>query len=261
MSGCVPIRRERMSGWPQSGAGGAERLAGSDTSRCSATSLPTSHPDPVGQRLPAGVRAVIARRVARVSEESQRVLTLGAVVGRGFSLELLEAVGDVTGDALLTALEEAEDNALIVPTSAREATWEFSHGLIRQTLADGLSVPRRQRLHLRVAEALESGDAGTHVTDLAHHFYQAGGSADPATTLRYVMMAGDRGLETWAFEEALRHLEQASSLVPAEDQEAHALIRRKRGVAHRSVLRWEDAIEDWTQAVSLYEARPRGARC
>ena len=65
--------------------------------------------------VPEGVRLVIGRRLERVSADSRKVLTFGAVVGRGFSLELLEAIVDVTGDALLTALEEAETNHLITP--------------------------------------------------------------------------------------------------------------------------------------------------
>ena len=206
--------------------------------------------------VPEGVRSVIGRRLERVSQESQRVLTLGAVIGRGFSLELLEAVGDVTGETLLTALEEAEEHVLIVPVSKRETRWEFSHALIRQTLADGLSVPRRQRLHLRVAEAMERTAGAAvemHASDLAHHFYQAGASADPTTTVRYLMVAGDRGLETGAVEEALQHFERASSLMPAEDQAAHAAVLRKRGVAHRGAGLWENSLEDWTQALSLYE--------
>ena len=206
--------------------------------------------------VPEGVRSVIGRRVGRVSEESQRVLTLGAVVGRGFSFELLEAVADVTGDALLRALEEAEGNALIVPTSTREATWEFSHGLIRQTLTDGLSVPRRQRLHLRVAEALErtAGDAVTrHASDLAHHFYQAGARADPATTLRYVMMAGERGMETGAFQEAVRHFERAQPFVPTADRPALATVLTKLGLAQRSVGQWEAGLADGMEALAIYE--------
>ena len=87
--------------------------------------------------VPEGVRLVIGRRLERVSADSRKVLTFGAVVGRGFSLELLEAIGDVTGDALLTALEEVEAAYLIMPMPGRVPRWEFSHALIRQTLAAG----------------------------------------------------------------------------------------------------------------------------
>ena len=46
--------------------------------------------------VPEGVRLVIGRRLERVSDDCRKMLTFGAVVGRGFSLALLEAVGDVT---------------------------------------------------------------------------------------------------------------------------------------------------------------------
>ena len=203
-----------------------------------------------------GVRLVIGRRLERVSADSRKVLTFGAVVGRGFSLELLEAIGDVTGDALLTALEEAEANSLIMPMPGRAPRWEFSHALIRQTLAAGLSLPRRQRLHLRVADAIER-TAGASVderaSDLAHHLYQAGEAGDPRKTVHYLRMAGERGVATGAFEEALRSFELALSLLPVEDRAGHAELLRQRGLARRSVGRWEEAIEDWNQTLAIYE--------
>ena len=205
--------------------------------------------------VPRGVQAVIGRRLERLSDEGQRVLTLGAVVGRGFALELLEAAGDVTGDPLLTALEEAEAHALIVPVSKREAKWEFSHGLIRQTLVGGLSVRRRQRWHLQVAEALErltaDGDAA-HVSDLAEHFYQAGPIAEAAKTVRYLTAAGDGGLDAAAHEEALRHFEAALELVPSADGAGRAALLLKRVTANRGIGRWEHAREDATQAMYLF---------
>ena len=128
--------------------------------------------------VPRGVRLVIGRRLERVCEDCRRRPDDAAVIGRGFSFELLEALGDVGADALLDAVDEAERAHLITSTAdGPEARFTFAHELIRQTLVSGLSLPRRQRLHLRVAEAMERVYARTleeHAADLAHHLYQAG---------------------------------------------------------------------------------------
>ena len=146
-------------------------------------------------QVPKGVRLVLARRLRRVGEETQRVLTAAAVVGRSFSLSLLEALGDVTGDTLLTALEEAEAAHLIVGVGGRETRWEFSHALIRQTLAQMLSLPRRQQLHQRIAEAIEATTPDaleTRAAELAHHLYQAGTAVDAGKTVSVLQRAAEQ---------------------------------------------------------------------
>ena len=207
--------------------------------------------------VPEGVRLVIGRRLERVCEECRRVLTVAAVVGRGFSFELLEALGDVDADTLLDAVDEAERAHLITSTAdGPEARFIFAHELIRQTLASGLSLPRRQRRHLRVAEAMERLYARTleeHAADLAHHLYQAGSAADPEKTVRYLALAGDQAIEAAAFEDALRHYDDALSLQPADDQRGRADLLYRRGLALRSLGRWEEALGDWREALAAFE--------
>ncbi len=207
--------------------------------------------------VPEGVRLVIGRRLERVCEDCRRVLTVAAVIGRSFSFELLDALGDVGTDALLDAIDEAERAHLITSTAdGPEARFSFAHELIRQTLVSSLSLPRRQRRHLRVAEAMERLYARTleeHATDLAHHFYQAGAAADPEKTARYLTVAGKRAMEAAAFEDALRHYDDALSLQPADDQRGRADLLYKRGLALRSLGRWEEAMADWREALAAYD--------
>jgi len=207
--------------------------------------------------VPRSVRLVIGQRLERVCEDCRRVLTAAAVVGRGFSFELLEALGDVSADALLDAIDEAERAHLITSTAdGPEARFAFAHELIRQTLVSGLSLPRRQRRHLRVAEAMERLYAHAleeHAADLAHHLHQAGAAADPEKTVRYLALAGDQAMEAAAFEDALRHYERALSLQPADDQRGRADLLHKRGRALRSLGRWDEAMADWREALGAYE--------
>ena len=208
--------------------------------------------------VPEGVRLVIGRRLKRLSDDARSVLAGAAIVGRSFDIGLLEALGDAKGAALETALEEAESAKLILTmSSGRELRWEFAHGLIRQTLEHGLSLMRRQRTHLRVAEAMERV-YGAHVerfaSDIAQHLYQAGVAADPEKTVRYLTLAGDQALAKGAFDEALRQFENAISVQDEDEQRQIADLLYRKGRALRSLGSWEEAIEEWTQALSINEA-------
>jgi len=214
--------------------------------------------------VPEGVRLVISRRLERVSEECRAALTDAAGVGRDFTFELLQALCDLDADALLDAVDEAERANLIVadegaPSGAArpaEAHFRFAHELIRQTLMSSLSLPRRQRLHLRVAETIErvyGGDAEAHAADLAYHLYQSGASADPAKTARYLVLAGDRAIEGAAFAEALRDYDIAFSMQPVDDRAARADLLIKHGLARRSLGSWDEALADWREAADEYE--------
>ena len=201
---------------------------------------------------------VIGRRVERLSPEARQVLTTAAVVGRSFDTTLLEALGDAEGDALLTALEEAEAAKLILSVSSgREMRWTFAHGLIRQTLENSLSFPRRQRAHLRVAEAVErvhGAKVDRYASDVGRHLFQAGAAANPEKTVRFLALAGDQALEAGAFDEALRQFDDALSVHDEDDQRQTADPLCRKGRALRSLGRWEEAIEEWTPALSIYEA-------
>ncbi len=207
-------------------------------------------------QVPEGVRLVLARRLRRVGDDTQRVLTSAAVVGRSFSLRLLEALGDASDDALLIALEEAEAAHLIVSAPGRDVRWEFSHALIRQTLADTLSLPRRQQLHGRIAEAIEATSRNaldTHAAELAHHLYQAGTSVDAQKTVRVLGRAAGQALEQGAFDEGLTLLDNALSLASESEMAVKAALRLARGGALQSLAQTERALTDLEQAASLYE--------
>ncbi len=124
-----------------------------------------------------------------MSEDCRTALTDAAVVGRDFGFPMLQALTELGADRLLDAVDEAERANLIVAAEdvpavagdhAVEARFRFAHELIRQTLISGLTLPRRQRLHVRVAETMEQvygRGAEAYAADMAHHLYQAGAAS------------------------------------------------------------------------------------
>ena len=210
-------------------------------------------------RVPESVRLVIGRRLERLGEETRRVLTTAAVIGRTFSLPLLEELESTRPDAALEAVEEAERAHLVAAErSTRSMRYRFGHELIRQTLAETLSLPRRQRLHARVAAAIEKVHASnldSQASALAHHLYQAGAAADSAKAIAWLIRAAAQASSAAAHEEALLHLDRALTLMeeePPGTRLADAHVQRA-GVL-RSLLRPADAVASYEKALEVYES-------
>jgi tetratricopeptide (TPR) repeat protein len=208
--------------------------------------------------VPEGVRMVIGARLRRLGEDGTRTLGAAAVLGRVFAFELLQHVEEIGEDPLLDVIEAAERTGLIKAVDAEggEDRFIFAHELIRQTVLAELSAPRRRRLHLRAAEALERVHGSTlepQAAAIANHLLQAGGAADRKRTFHYLCLAGRWALETAAFEEALTHLEAAASRIDAATPGERADLLSRLGTARRTNGQWIEAIETWKEAVDAYE--------
>jgi tetratricopeptide (TPR) repeat protein len=207
--------------------------------------------------VPRSVRLLLGRRLARLSDASRAALTMAAVVGRGVGLRLMQRLEPDGGAGLLDALDEAERAHLLtfVPEGI-DIGLRFTHELIRQTLLADIPTLRRQLMHARVAEALEAmhegEDPSTYASDLCHHLVQAGSLVDPAKTIRFLHLAGERDIEAAAFEEALERFEQALAMEPA-DPRTRADLEFGLGTALRSLGRWDEGAERWRKAIDAYE--------
>jgi class 3 adenylate cyclase/tetratricopeptide (TPR) repeat protein len=215
--------------------------------------------------VPESVRLVVGRRLERLGTETQKVLAAGAVVGRAFPFELLGRIVDTEPGALLDAVEEAEAAHIIVAEERdRGVHYTFGHELIRQTLLSGLSVVRRQRLHLAVADAIEAMDERARderPSEIAGHLLHAGAAADRGRTFELLKLAADRAFEAAAFEEALRHIDYAIDTADPEDRPSLARLRARRGWVMRalgqseqSVAIWSDVVDELAEAGLLEEA-------
>jgi class 3 adenylate cyclase/tRNA A-37 threonylcarbamoyl transferase component Bud32 len=174
--------------------------------------------------IPEGVREVIGRRLSAVSPLCHELLTVASAMPAGFSWDVVRGLSPADEPALLDALDEAITARLLRERKdERVVAYEFTHALIRQTLYEEQSAPRRVLLHRRIAERLEAihGDApGTQLAELAHHFFQAAPGGDVAKAVRYAMQAGERAVSVAAYEEAAGHFDralQALDLAPTED--------------------------------------------
>jgi class 3 adenylate cyclase/tetratricopeptide (TPR) repeat protein len=207
--------------------------------------------------VPESVRLVVGRRLQRLGAESQKVLAAGAVVGRAFPFALLERISDTDAGQLLDIVEEAEAANVIIPEQRDgEVHYSFAHELIRQTLLSGLSLLRRQRLHLAVADAIEQTDrdaAATRPSEIAHHLLQAGAGAETERTLGYLERSADRAMEAAAFEEVLRAIDDALSLVDKDDAGRRGKLFERKGWAVRALGDFEECLAIWEGVLPIYQ--------
>jgi predicted ATPase/class 3 adenylate cyclase len=205
--------------------------------------------------VPRSVGLVIGQRLERVSDDCRRILTIAALAGKVFRFDLLAAFQGVDENDLLDGLEEAACATLIEDVSVeREARYAFVHEQIRQTLLSLLSTARRQRLHLRMADALEAlhgRDAEAHAPDIAYHLYQAGAAAPGERTAGWLVRSAERSLDALAFEDALRDLEAARTVLPESDAEGAVRVLRLRARALRGLVRLDEALATFAEALQL----------
>ena len=108
--------------------------------------------------MPESVRDVVGQRLDRLSSDCNGILAVGSVIGREFTLGLLERSTRRPSSDLLDLLDEA-GAAHIVEASTVFGRYRFSHAFIQQTLYDELSTTNRLRLHGQVGQALEEAFA------------------------------------------------------------------------------------------------------
>jgi DNA-binding SARP family transcriptional activator/RecA/RadA recombinase len=188
----------------------------------------------LGRGLPAGVRDVVRRQLARLPEDTTALLAVAAVAGRDFDLQVLEAAAKLEPDRALEMVEAAFLTGVVSEHPDVIGRFRFSHDLVRETILDGLTALRRARLHARLVEAIEalhSGDDRSAV-ELAYHSFHAAPATGAERCIPAVMRAADVATSRLAHEQAEEQLRRAYELtreLPAgmarDAQEVQILLR------------------------------------
>ena len=163
------------------------------------------------QAIPPTLQQSLAARLDRLGS-ARETAQIGAVLGRGFSYELLQSVAGLDEGALQSALERlTQADILFVEGDGPQANYRFKHALIQDAAYESLLKSRRQALHHRAAELLRDQPerAAAEPEAVAHHFTQAG--LDDLA-IEWWGKAGDQALRRSAFQEAIAHLGKAIAM-------------------------------------------------
>lgn len=189
-------------------------------------------------RLPTSVREVVGHRVGRLGDETKRLLSIAAVIGREFDVALLAEVAEVDEGDTLDVLERARAAAIVAESPEDPDRFRFSHALVAHTLEAELGGARRRRIHERVAVALEGreDDSPGELGELARHWLAAVRPTNADRALHGARRAGDAALAALAPADACHWYEQALELVASDDRG-----ERCRLLTRLATARWQAA--------------------
>ena len=193
--------------------------------------------DPDASRVPAAVRDVVRRRLARLPDAARALLDVAAVIGREPDLALVAGAAGVTAGDLLDLLRPAVDDGLLERPPGRPGL-RFGHDLVRETLLVELAPADRARIHLAAVGVLEpaAGDPDV-LPELAHHALAALPLGDAGAACGWTCGAARLATAQLAYEEAARLYGRAQAvgaavLVPAERIELLLDTARAQALAH-----------------------------
>ena len=162
--------------------------------------------------IPTTLHASLMARLDRLAAVRE-VAQIGAVAGRDFHFELLNAVAGLPRDILEGALDQLVRSELVFRRGeVPHALYSFKHTLVRDAAYASLLKSRRARLHASIADALEQKFpeiVQTQPETLAHHLTEAG---QIEKAIGYWLQAGKNEALRSANLEAMAHLQRGIDL-------------------------------------------------
>lgn len=156
--------------------------------------------------VPAALGHAVLERIGGLSGDAQAMVCACAVVGAPATEDLLMKVAGLPRTRAIDGLTQGLSVGMLIEQD--RARYGLRHALAAQAVYGDIPTPRRGRLHLRAARALEAEPEPHPLAQIAHHFKETGclrqwtryaeAAADAASS------TGDDRTAAEALEEALR---------------------------------------------------------
>lgn len=173
-----------------------------------------------GSAIPAGVRQVLGRRLARLSQSAHEVLAAGSVAGHDLDAAVLAPMTNRPLDEVVALLDEAVATRLLV---RHEDGVTFVHALVREALYADQPRGALAAMHAAAARALEergprpAGDGGDGIdAQLAAHWRRASGDDARMRAAHHALAAARGAAMRMGYEQAARYYRWAIDAGPSD---------------------------------------------
>ncbi len=160
--------------------------------------------------VPVPVREVVLRRIARLPKAAAGVLSVAAIAGRHFDIDVVAEAASMEAETALEAIDAAVAAGLVAENEQRLGWFHFTHALVAEALYAATGRLRRARGHRRIGAAAARVWAGhdNGAAEIARHWLlaaeldpdtaaQASAYAVAAARVADARLAPDDAAESW----------------------------------------------------------------
>jgi tetratricopeptide (TPR) repeat protein/KaiC/GvpD/RAD55 family RecA-like ATPase len=206
--------------------------------------------------LPETVKSVIKKRLSRLDDESQHVLSLASFVGKDFTFAALSGITGLENDKLLEIMDGLLKAGFVKHTVIRgEDICSFADIIVRDVVHEEVGPFKRKKLHGAVGEALEKAYAkkiDEHFGELALHFLESG---DKEKALSYFLKAAEKAAKVYANTEAASYFQSALKLLEEKEGELRerGRVLETLGDVKGFVGEHDACMKYWNEALLLWK--------
>ena len=145
---------------------------------------------------------------------AKEVAQLGAVLGRQFSYDMIQAISPQADETLQSGLAQLVQVELLYQRGRPpRAKYTFKHALVQDAAYQSLLRRTRQQIHQQVAQLLETSfpEVVEAQPEVVAHHYSEGRQIEKA--IGYWQKAGRRAIQRSANQEAIHHLQNGLELI------------------------------------------------
>jgi tetratricopeptide (TPR) repeat protein len=180
--------------------------------------------------IPTSLQASLLARLDRLTP-MREMAQIGGALGRSFSHQLISAVAEIPQEKLDEALRQLVDAEIIFRRGTPpDAEYTFKHALVQDAAYSTLLRSRRQQIHARIANTVESQFPELTAAQpelLAHHCSEAGLYEK---AVGYWLKAGQRSVARSSMPEAFAQIEKGlrflDSIAPSPARQQQELDLR-----------------------------------
>ncbi len=197
--------------------------------------------------VPPLIRQVINLRLSRLDTESRQLLDVAAVIGQEIPLELWSQTSKYEAGSFAEAIEQLIDAGLISEMRTNYG-FRFSHALLQETVYESLILPRRQRMHLTLAETLLN-EPNAEPAIVASHLQRA----DDIRAVEWLIAAAGQAEAVFSPQSVILHIDDAQQMAQKHGIPLNPEALLLRGKSYQKVGEFDRALVDYEAALQLAE--------